>query len=65
MIKKIVGVIVGLIIGGIVVMFIEIISSLQHPLPEGLDMTDKLAFAEHVAGLPTSCLLYTSDAADE
>lgn len=57
MIKKIVGVIVGLIVGGIVVMLIEMVSSLQHPLPEGLDMTDKLAFAEHVAGLPTSAFV--------
>ncbi len=55
--KKILAVIIGLIVGGLVIMGIESINILRFPWPEGLNLEDKDAFAEYVQGLPVSALI--------
>ncbi len=55
--KKILAVVIGLIVGGIVIMGIESINMFRFPWPEGLTLEDKDAFSDYVQGLPASALV--------
>ncbi|MCI0691234.1 hypothetical protein L0337_04405 [candidate division KSB1 bacterium] len=56
--RKILAVVGGIVVGGIVVFVVEWISSLIYPLPAGLDMADKEAMKAYVAALPIGALLF-------
>jgi hypothetical protein len=56
--RKILAVIGGVVLGGIVVFVVEWVSSLIYPPPAGLDMTDKEAMKAYVATLPIGALLF-------
>ncbi|NVJ65285.1 MAG: hypothetical protein HWE16_02265 [Gammaproteobacteria bacterium] len=55
--KKILAVIIGLLVGGLVIMGIESINMLRFPWPEGLTLEDKEAFNAYVQSLPISALM--------
>ncbi|MRX27733.1 hypothetical protein [Kangiella sp. HZ709] len=55
--KKILAVIIGLIIGGLVIMGIEAINMLRFPWPEGMSMDDKEGFVSYMQSLPMSALI--------
>lgn len=50
---RVVGVLVGLIVGGIVIALIESISSMMHPPPTELDFQDTEAVRNWISELPT------------
>lgn len=47
----------GLAAGGLVVMMVELFSSILHPMPAGMDPQDPKQLAEYVSGLPPSAFL--------
>jgi len=55
--KRFLGIVTGFIAGFIAVMAIESISSLMHPMPEGLDVSDRDQLIEFVSGLPASAFI--------
>lgn len=54
LLRSVVALLAGVLGGGLVVGAIEMISSLFHPLPEGLDPMDRKAMAEHARSLPVT-----------
>ena len=57
MIKNILAVILGLIIGNIAIMSLHYLGLYFYPLPEGVDMSDMTAIAEYVKIAPLGSLL--------
>ena len=57
MIKSILSVILGLIIGNITIMGLHYLGIYFYPLPEGVDMSDMTAIAEYVKIAPLGSLL--------
>ena len=57
MIKNILAVILGLIIGNIAIMSLHYLGLYFYPLPEGVDMSDMTAIAEYVTIAPLGSLL--------
>ena len=57
MIKNILAVILGLIIGNITIMGLHYLGIYFYPLPEGVDMSDMTAIAEYVKIAPLGSLL--------
>ena len=57
MIKNILAVILGLIIGNIAIMSLHYLGLYFYPLPEGADMSDMTAIAEYVKIAPLGSLL--------
>ena len=55
--KSIVPVLVGLISAVIVIFFVELISHWMYPLPNGMDINNKLAMEEWIKTLPLGALL--------
>lgn len=55
--RRVAGILIGLIAGVITIGVVEGISSLIHPMPEGLDWNDKKARGEWVMSLPFSAYL--------
>jgi hypothetical protein len=56
--RRILAIVVGVIVGGIVVFAVESISHLIYPPPTGVDMNDKEAMKAYVAMLPIGALLF-------
>lgn len=52
--RKTFAVVLGLLAGGVLVAAIQMISVIQNPMPEGLELSDKKGMAEFVSQLPTS-----------
>lgn len=52
--RKVLALVAGLVAGGVAVFLVESLSSLLHPIPEGLDTRDMEQMKEFVRGLPTS-----------
>lgn len=52
MLRKILGVIVGLVVGMCGMTVLHMLSMLIYPLPEGLDTSDYGAFGEYIATMP-------------
>ena len=57
MLRKILGVIVGLVIGMCGMTALHMLSMLIYPLPQGLDTTDYEAFSEYIATMPLGAFL--------
>jgi len=57
MLRKILSVIAGILVGGLGIMMIQAISGEIYPWPEGLDYNDKDAFAAFVSTLPVGAFL--------
>jgi hypothetical protein len=57
MIRSILGIIAGIVVGGFVVGLIEIPGMLMHPLPPGTDMSNPAVLKEHLAKAPFVALL--------
>jgi len=57
MMRKIAAVLAGLLVGGVLIAVIEQIGSLLHPLPAGVDYTDREALRAHVEGAPLTAML--------
>jgi len=58
-IRKVIAVVVGLIVGALANMMILMVSILQNPLPEGMDVNDAKQMAEYVNQLPLSAFMIT------
>ena len=56
--RKILAVVGGVILGGVVVFVVEWISSKVYPLPPGLDLNNREAMKAYVAALPIGALLF-------
>jgi hypothetical protein len=54
---RVIAVVCGLLAGGAIVAGVEGLSSLVHPLPEGLELNDREALQQWVATLPVSAFL--------
>lgn len=52
--RKILAFVAGLVAGGVAVFLVESLSSLLHPIPEGIDTKDIDQMKEFVQGLPAS-----------
>jgi len=57
MMRGILGIIAGVIVGAFVVAVIEIPGTLMHPLPPGIDTTDMEALRSHAAKAPFPALI--------
>ncbi len=57
MLRKILAIIAGVIAGIAVITLIQQLSSMMHPMPEGVSMNDMEAFKTWAASLPTSAYL--------
>ena len=57
MLKKIVAVVVGILIGGLGISLVQALSGQMYPWPEGLDYNNKEAFAAFMKTLPVGALL--------
>jgi hypothetical protein len=57
MIRSILAIVAGFLIGGIVVALIELPGMFLHPLPPGIDPKDQAAMQAHYARAPTSALI--------
>ena len=55
--QRVIATIGGLIAGGVTVMIIEMISQFMHPMPEGLDISDRDALTEWMQNLPVTAYL--------
>ena len=55
--KSILAVVAGMVSGGLAVALLEGVSSVMHPMPEGLDLNDPAQIGEWVRQLPTSAYL--------
>jgi hypothetical protein len=53
LLRNILAIFLGLLANMIVVTLFEWYNSTQYPMPEGLDINDKAAFAQYAMGLPT------------
>ncbi len=56
-IKKILAVIVGLVVGSLFIGLVEKVNSTMYPLPEGVDATNMEAFKAFVAALPDQAFI--------
>ena len=57
MIKNVLAIILGLLIGNIAIMSLHYLGMYFYPLPEGIDMSDMNAIAEYVKIAPLGSLL--------
>lgn len=57
MLRKILAVVAGLFVAFCLIVVIELVSTLLHPMPEGLDPANAEQFQTHVATLPISAFL--------
>lgn len=57
MLRKILGIIAGVITAGVVIMIMEMISHSMYPMPEGLELTDTEALRAHIESLPMGAYL--------
>ena len=57
MLKKILAVVVGILIGGLGISLVQALSGQMYPWPEGLDYNNKEAFAAFVDTLPLGAFL--------
>lgn len=57
MLRRFIGVIVGLCVGFLAVLLVEGLSLLFYPFPSGLDMTDAQAMQRYVENLPAGALV--------
>ena len=58
MIRNILAVIVGLIVGNIAIMGLHYLGMVFYPMPEGVDMDDMKAIAEYISIAPLGSLLF-------
>ncbi len=58
MLRRFLGVIVGLAVGFVAVLLVEGLSLLFYPFPSGLDMSDVEAMRRHVENLPAGALVF-------
>ena len=58
MYRLIASVVVGVIVGGLVIGFVEWLSSLVYPLPENMDLMDQEALQAYISELPFGALLF-------
>ena len=58
MIRNILAVIVGLVVGNIAIMGLHYLGMVLYPFPEGLDMNDMKAIAEYISIAPLGSLLF-------
>lgn len=56
--KKIAGVIVGLIVAVLVISLIQLVSQATYPMPEGLKVSGKEAMAAWIKGLPLGAFIF-------
>ena len=56
-INRVLSILSGVIAGAIVIGILERVSLSMHPMPEGLDPTDRVALSNYIAGLPLSAFL--------
>lgn len=52
MVKRIISVVAGIIVGTVVVFLLELPGNIMYPLPEGVGLDDTEAMGEHIANLP-------------
>lgn len=57
MIRSIIAILVGLVVGGLLVFGVESIGQLIYPLPEGIDLTDPEAMKTFAENAPVSAKL--------
>jgi len=57
MLRKILAIIVGVLAGIAVITLVQQVSTMMHPMPEGVTMDDMEAFKAWVSNLPTSAYL--------
>lgn len=57
MLRRLLGVIVGLCVGFLAVLLVEGLSLLVYPFPSGLDMSDAQAMQRYVENLPAGALV--------
>jgi len=57
MLRRILSVLAGIVVFGIVVMVFDEISHQLYPMPEGVAMDNREAMAEYIAAAPTSAMV--------
>lgn len=58
MLRKILAVVIGMLVGAMVVALIDMLGHTVYPFPEGLDMDDSAAVAAYLAGAPLGAMLF-------